>query len=408
MYAAYRLKGCLRLLAIALVVMVTTSLAYLAGFASQRIAAAEHLARLRPPETRDTFQLFWEVWEIVRQDFYGPLPDAEEMIHGAIRGALSTLGDPYTTFITREEARLAEEDMSGSFEGIGAEVDERNGRIIIVAPLKGTPAERAGLRPGDIILAVDGEPLEGVSVFEAAMRIRGPRGTVVTLTIQRPGQPAPFDVTITRERIEIPTVEGRIIEQDGVRIAYVRLFHFNDPAPYRFRSTVRTLLRKAPEGVILDLRDNPGGFLHVVIQIADEFLDEGIIVREQGKRGEQQHSARSGGLLAGPRALPLVILVNKGSASASEILAGAIQDHGRGVLIGESTFGKGSVQITRGLSDGSRVRVTIARWFTPSGRQIHGQGLEPDIVVLRSDEDVEAGRDPQLDRAIEWLVNQLR
>lgn len=408
MYAPYRLKGCLRLLAIALVVMITTSLAYLAGFASQRIAAAERLARLQPPQTQDAFRVFWEVWDIIHRDFYGPLPDTQALIYGAVRGALSTLDDPYTTFITPDEARLAEEDMSGSFEGIGAEVDERDGHIVIVAPLKGSPAERAGLRPGDVILAVDGESLEGASVFEAVRRIRGPRGTRVTLTILRPGTPTPFDVTITRERIEIPTVEGRLIERDGMRIAYVRLFHFNDPAPYRFRATVRELLREAPEAMILDLRDNPGGFLHVVIQIADEFLDQGVIVREQGKRGEQRHRARPGGLLAGPRALPLAVLVNRGSASASEILAGAIQDHKRGVLVGEPTFGKGSVQIIRGLSDGARVRVTIARWFTPDGRQIHGQGLEPDIVVPRTDTDIEAGRDPQLERAIEWLVTQHR
>ena len=408
MYAPYRLKGCLRLVAIALLVMATTTLAYVAGFASQRVAAAEHLAHLRPPQTQNTFQVFWEAWDIIHRDFYGPLPDTRKLIYGAIRGALSTLHDPYTTFITREEARLAEEDMSGSFEGIGAEVDERDGHIVIMAPLKGSPAERAGLRPGDVILAVDGEPLEGLTVFEAAMRIRGPQGTTVTLTIQRPGQPAPFDVTLTRARVEIPTVEGRIIEQENVRIAYVRLYHFNELAPARFRSTVRGLLQEAPQGMILDLRDNPGGFLHVVIQIADEFLDEGIIVREQGKRGEQQHKARPGGLLTGSHALPLVVLVNKGSASASEILAGAIQDHDRGVLVGEPTFGKGSVQIIHRLSDGSEVRVTIAHWLTPNGRQIHGQGLTPDIVVPQTEGKAQAGRDPQLERAITWLIKQLR
>ena len=404
-YLPYRLKGCLRLLVIAMVVMVTTTLAYVAGFASQRIAAAEQQARLQTPDTQDTFQLFWEAWDIVRREFYGPLPSTDEMVYGAIRGALSTLGDPHTAFITREEALLAEQDLSGSFEGIGATVDQRNGRIVIIAPLKGTPADKAGLRPGDIILAIDGESLEGVSLLEAVMRIRGPRGTRVVLTIQRPGRPEPFDVTLIRERIEIPTVEGRIIERDGLRIAYVRLFHFNEPAPARFRTTVRRLLRQSPDGVILDLRDNPGGFLHVAIQIADEFIDQGIIVREEGKSGMEQNTARPGGLLADPQ-LPLVVLVNGGSASASEILAGAIQDHRRGVLIGETTFGKGSVQISRSLSDGSRVRVTIARWLTPDGRQIHGQGLEPDIFVPLTERDREVGLDPQLDRALEWLADQ--
>jgi carboxyl-terminal processing protease len=404
-YLPYRLKGCLRLVVIALIVATTTSLAYLAGFASQRIAAAEHQVRLQTPETQDTFQLFWEAWDIVRREFYGPLPSTTEMVYGAIRGALSTLDDPHTAFITREEALLAEQDLSGSFEGIGATVDQRNGQIVIIAPLKGTPAERAGLRPGDIILAIDGESLEGASLLEAVMRIRGPRGTQVVLTIQRPGRSEPFDVTLIRERIEIPTVEGRIIERGGLRIAYVRLFHFNERAPARFRATMRELLRQSPDGVILDLRDNPGGFLHVVLQIADEFFNQGVIVREEGKRGVEQNTARPGGLLTDPQ-LPLAVLVNEGSASASEILAGALQDRGRGVLIGETTFGKGSVQISRGLSDGSQVRVTIARWLTPDGRQIHGQGLQPDIFVPLTEQDRETGLDPQLDRALEWLADQ--
>lgn len=407
----YRLKGLLRLIAMAAVTAAMVSLAYLAGFATQRISATEAL--YTPPLQKGRlqgFDVFWEAWDIVQRSFYGPLPADEEMVYAAIRGAIQTLGDRHTTFMNRHEARLFEETLNGSFEGIGATVEQRDGQIVIVAPLPNTPAERAGLRAGDIILKVDGFPLVNVELWEAITRIRGPRGTPVVLTILRAGQPEPFDVTIQRERVEIPTVEARMIHTDGIAIAYVKLFHFSNNAPRQMRRQLRQLLQENPQGVILDLRDNPGGFLHVAVQIASQFIDSGAILIERGKDQDRVHRALSGGLLAGKAgpALPLVVLVNGGSASASEIVAGAIQDHQRGMLIGETTFGKGSVQVSYDLSDGSNLRVTTARWLTPNGRLIHERGLEPDIVVPRTAEQVEAGVDPQLDRAVRFLVEQIR
>ncbi|MFQ5857958.1 MAG: S41 family peptidase, partial [Anaerolineae bacterium] len=388
----YRLTDLVHLVAMSLVTAFLISGAYLAGFATHRISDIEARGALQPQtgEAR-AFDVFWEAWDILHRDHYSPLPSSDEMVYGAIRGAIEALDDPYTTFANPREAQLFEESLSGSFEGIGATVEKRDGRIIIVAPLPKTPAERAGLRTGDVVLEVNGESLLGADVWEAVARIRGPRGTSVTLTISRAGQPDPFDVTIRRDRIELPAVEARVIQENDAPIAYVKLYRFSNSAPRRFRSELRRVMSGKPQGVILDLRDNPGGYLHVAVQIASEFIDEGLILTERGKDGQRPHRAQSGGLLAGENSLPLVVLVNKGSASASEIVAGAIQDHGRGELIGETTFGKGLVQVSHDLSDGSSLRVSTARWFTPDGRQIQELGLEPDIAVPRTDEQIEAG-----------------
>ncbi len=407
---SYRLKGVVRLVLMGWLTAIVITTAYLAGFATQQISeieARQASAQPRAGETT-TFDLFWEVWDILRHNFYGPLPNSAEIVRGAIRGVIDTLNDPYTAYAGPAEARLFEESLNGNFEGIGATVEKRDGQIIIVAPLPNTPAEHAGLRTGDIILAVDGEPLLDADLWQAVAKIRGPRGTRVTLTVLRPGQSEPFEVTIQRERIEIPVVESRIIRENGAVIAYLKLFRFSNNAPRRFRSELRQLLSENPQAVILDLRDNPGGYLHVAVQIAGEFIGEGLILTERGKNEDREHPAQPSGLLTGQNALPLAVLVNRGSASASEIVAGAIQDHHRGVLIGETTFGKGSVQISHDLSDGSNLRVTTARWYTPNGRQIHELGLEPDIAVPRTDEQIDAGVDPQLDRAIQYLLKQIQ
>jgi carboxyl-terminal processing protease len=393
----------------ALITAVLSSTAYLAGFATQRLSELE--ARAAPPAQQsgaESLGVFWEAWDIVNREFYGPLPDSNAMIYGAIRGAIRTLGDPHTAFANPTEARRFAEDLNGRFEGIGATVEKRDDQIVIVAPLPNTPAERAGLRSGDVILKVDGESISGTDLWEAITRIRGPRGTDVTLTIQRVGRPDPFDVIVQRDRIDIPTVESRLIEESDLRIAYVKLFSFSNDAPDELRRELRRLLRDYPRGVILDLRDNPGGYLHVAVEIASEFIDDGLILTERGRDGgERPHYARPDGLLAGNGALPLVVLVNRGSASASEIVAGAIQDHQRGILIGETTFGKGSVQVNRDLSDGSNLRVTTAHWFTPNGRQIHESGLEPDIPVRQTDEQIAAGVDLQLEQAVQHLVEMI-
>ena len=355
-----------------------------------------------PPPTdhaHPAFDLFWETWDLIQEEYYGDLPNEEEVTYGAIRGALNTLGDPFTGFIEPRVAAINREDDSGSFEGIGAYVTMREGRLVIVNTFKDQPAEKAGLRRNDIVLKVDDTPIENMSIYEAITLIRGPAGTQVRLTILREGE-EPFEVTITRARIDIPVVESEMRE-DG--IAYVSLFEFSSDASVKLGDAIQRLLAQKPKGLILDLRGNPGGWLNEAVLTAGLFLPRNeLVLIERFKDGTERPYHTDKKPLAPD--IPLVVLVDGGSASASEIVAGALQDHGRAVLIGEKTFGKGSVQLAHELSNGAELRVTVARWFTPNDRAIHGQGLEPDILVEITQEDVEAGRDPQLERAVEYLL----
>jgi carboxyl-terminal processing protease len=352
-----------------------------------------------PAETGATFDLFWEAWDLIQQDFYGDLPTEAELTYGAIRGALNTLDDPFTAFIEPQTAAINREDDSGSFEGIGAYVTMRDGRLEIVNTFKGQPAEEAGLRRGDIVLQVDDTPIENMSIYEAITLIRGPAGTPVHLTVLREGE-EPFEVEIIRTRIDIPVLESEMLE-DG--IAYVHLLEFSSDASIRMADAIEELLDQNPKGLILDLRGNPGGWLNEAILTTGLFLPTGEeVLIERLKDGSERNFETTDAPVA--QGIPMVVLVDGGSASASEIVAGALQDHSRAVLIGEKTFGKGSVQLPHELSNGAELRVTIARWFTPNDRAIHGEGLEPDIVVILTPEDMDAELDPQLDRAIEYLL----
>jgi carboxyl-terminal processing protease len=352
-----------------------------------------------PAATGTSFDLFWEAWELIQQDYYGDLPTEEEMTYGAIRGAVNTLGDPFTAFIEPQVAEINREDNTGSFEGIGAYVTMEDGRLLIVSTFEGQPAEEAGLRRDDIVLQVDDTPIENMSIYEAIDLIRGPAGTTVRLTILREGE-EPFEVEVTRASIDIPVVESEMRE-DG--IAYVRLVDFSTDASAKLEAAVKELLEQDPRGLILDLRGNPGGWLNEAVLTAGLFLPEDeLVLIERFKDGSER-------LYRSPNRpvtldVPMVLLVDGGSASASEIVAGALQDHDRAVLIGEKTFGKGSVQLPHELSNGAELRVTVARWFTPADRAIHGEGLEPDISVELTIEDYEAELDPQLDRAVEYLL----
>jgi len=400
-------RGCLKITFLALVTIAIVSLAFAAGFGTG-VALGPRLGHPPTPpvsatpttEEEEAFRVFWEAWHILERDFYGELPDPQEMTYGAIRGVLNTLDDPFTTFVDPKVAAIFKEDISGSFEGIGAMVRMReDGRLEIVEPFEGQPAFEAGLRAGDIILEVDGTPIKNMTIMEAVALIRGPKGTPVHLKVMREGLKEPFEVTIIRQRIEIPIIETKWLDED---IAYVRLREFNAVAPDKLRDTLREMLARNPRGLIFDLRGNPGGLLSSAVDVGSLFLPKDtVLLLERFRDGTEQRYTTRGRPVA--LDIPLVVLVNGATASASEIVAGAIQDHGRGVLIGEKTFGKGSVQMPNTLSDGSELRVTIARWFTPEGRAIHGEGLEPDIVVEMTPEDVDAGRDPQLDRAVKYL-----
>jgi carboxyl-terminal processing protease len=351
-------------------------------------------------DEEESFAIFWEAWHVLEQEFYGDLPPEPELPYAAIEGVIDEAGDPYTAFLDPVRAEILSSDLSGTFEGIGATVRLRpDERLEIVQPLPDGPAIKAGLRAGDVILQVDGTDLEGMSLYEAISLIRGPAGTVVHLLVERQEVDEPVELDVERARIELEVVASKMLENG---IAYVQLSEFGETATTKLVSALRMLNTQEPEAYILDLRGNRGGYLHTAIEVTSQFVGQSPIVVERFKDGrEQKHRAIPGGIALD---VPLVVLVDGASASASEIAAGAIQDTGRGVLIGTRTLGKGSVQVAHTLSDGSQLRVTIARWFTPNGRAIHGQGLEPDIQVERTEEDMATGRDPQLERAIAYLL----
>ncbi|MBN1264514.1 MAG: S41 family peptidase [Anaerolineales bacterium] len=352
----------------------------------------------------ELLQPFWEAWDIIHDQYVDQPVDDQKMIEGAIEGMLWSLGDEHTSYMTQDEYQQANMELDGSYEGIGAYVDTSGEYLTIINPMPGSPAEEAGLKPKDIVIAIDGEDMTGIDPSVVIQSVLGPAGTKVILTILREGEEEPFDVGITRKEIIIPSVEYEMLDNN---IAYLRLYDFGTNTTRDMKAALKALLKEDPVGLILDLRGNTGGYLSTSIQVASEFINEGIIVTERfGDETQQAYQADRGGLAT---EIPLVVLVNGGSASASEIVAGAIQDYERGLLIGETTYGKGSVQNWIPLSDDNgAVRVTIARWYTPNDRQIHQAGLEPDILVELTEEDFENELDPQLDRAVQELLDQVQ
>ncbi len=392
------MRSFLRLVLFILLVVSFTTLAYLSGYGTGFLLRPAP-QQLPSSELKDEFRIFWEAWRIVQDDFYGAPVEPTELAYGAIRGAIDTLDDPFTWFAEPVVAERIRQNATGRYSGIGAVVNVNDlGRVIIVRPFAGGPADQAGLMAGDIVLRIDGTDTLELGLDEAVSMIRGPEGTRVRLTVRREGVDLPFEVGIVRAEIEIPSVEYHLLEDE---IAYLKLNDFRAHVPAQVHAALRELLLEEPRGLILDLRDNPGGLLSSSIEIGSEFIAEGLIVVERGSDGEEEYMATSEGLATD---IPLVVLVNQGTASAAEIVAGAIRDHERGVLIGEHTFGKGSVQSPIDLSDGSHLRLTIAHWFTPSGQLIQEGGLAPDMEVTLSDEDLAEGLDPQLEAAIDYLL----
>jgi carboxyl-terminal processing protease len=353
------------------------------------------------PELPEEFNTLGEVWALLSLDYVNKdALDPEELSRGAIEGMLEALGDPYTSYL--ESYQLASSDLEGSFEGIGAIVSMEDGELTVVSPIAGGPAERQGVRAGDKILEVDGEPTSEMNLMEAVLKVRGDKGTTVTLLILHQGETTPVAIEIVREEIKLDSVYLDMLADD---IAYIRITHFVERTPDELTEALNSALQSDAWGIILDLRGNPGGYLYVVVDVADEFLNGGIILYEADGEGNiiKEWPASSGGLAID---LPLIVLVDGGSASGSEVLAGALRDHGRATLIGTKTYGKGSVNILHGLSDSSALYVTTARWLTPDRHLIEGVGLIPDIEVEITAEDIASGRDPQLERAIEYLQAQ--
>jgi len=391
----------LGMIVIGIVIVVVS---FSAGFGAHQARMYESPDELPAEQTRDEeFSLFWEAWDLLEADYYGELPDLTEASRAAVKGVTRSLGDPNTFLLEPDLAKVVSEDMTGQFEGIGASVrTDENGFFTIVQPFEDSPAYRAGLQPGDIVLEVDGAVTQGLSTTEVISMIRGPKGTVVTLLIFRPDTQEQFTAEVERDRIDIPTIETRWLEDDSV--AYIRLREFNAVASEQLHAELRAMLAQDPAGLILDLRGNPGGLLDAAISVASEFVGEGIITEERFRDGTTTtYEALPGGVATSPT-LPLIVLVNGASASASEIVAGAVQDSERGILLGTLTYGKGSVQIPHRLSDGSQLRVTTAHWFTPKGRDIHQQGLEPDVEEPFSWDEYTAGNDTQLKRALELIL----
>ncbi len=368
--------------------------------------ATETPRPVSPPEdeTEATFELFWEAWELLEEHFYGELPTLQEITYAAIRGMLNALDDQYTAFIEPEVTAILREDATGEFEGIGAFVDlDDSGRVRIVGTFEGGPAEEAGIRAEDRVIAVDGDSIVGDTLYEAIGKIRGPAGSRVTLTVEREGVPDPVEVTVVRARLAIPIIESEVLEGG---VGYINLREFSATATQNLEETLESMLNQDTEGIVLDLRQNPGGWLDQAINVADLFLGDVVVATERFSDGSERVFRASAGDLG--EDVPLVVLVNSGSASASEIVAGALQDHGRATLVGMPTFGKGSVQRPFPLSDGSELRVTIALWFTPNNQRIQGEGLTPDIEVPWPEEErlEDPERDPQLQRAIEFLLDR--
>lgn len=360
----------------------------------------ESRCKICPPEEID-FSLFWETYHKLQEKFVEKERiETSKILYGAISGMVKSLEDPYTIFLPPEETKRFEEDVKGVFEGVGIEIGIKKGQLQVISPLEGTPAQRAGLRPGDKIIKINDTVTQDLTVDEAVNLIRGPKGTEVVLTIFREEWGKSKEIKLIREVIQIPSLKWELKEGD---IAYIKLYHFSENAGVDFKEAAVKILQSPAKKIILDLRNNPGGYLEIAQDIAGWFLERGeiVVIEDFGGKREQKiyRSAGPGRFLE----YPMVILVNQGSASGAEILAGALRDN-RGIpLVGEKSFGKGSVQELEKLSGGSSLKITVAKWLTPKGELITDKGLEPDIKVEVTDEDYEKERDPQLDKAIEAI-----
>jgi carboxyl-terminal processing protease len=354
-----------------------------------------------PAELQTLFAPFWETWNLIHEQYVGQPVDDVKLIEGAITGMLKTLDTGLNYYDNPESFERHNEQLNGGeYEGIGAHVDVQGEYLSIITPFRGSPAEKAGLRPGDLIIAIDGADMTGVLPEDALLKVLGPADTNVTLTVSRKGEPHPFDVTITRAKIVEPLVTYEM-RDDG--IAYVALNSFGDTADNDLRNALQELLAQNPKGLIFDLRYNGGGYLDQGIAVASEFLPaEKIITYQKYGDGTMEEHMSSGVGVAVD--IPMVLLVNEGSASASEIVAGALQDYGRAKLVGVTTYGKGSVQNINLLSNGGMAAITSAQWLTPNKRLIQDVGLTPDIYVQLTEADYESNLDPQLDTAVETLL----
>lgn len=353
------------------------------------------------PEEEVDIALLWNVWKLLTKNYIEPERlQVTPMLHGAVTGLVAAIDDPYTSFMPPQENKEFRQSLNGNLQGIGAELTFKDEKIVVVAPLKGSPAESEGLLPEDVITHVDGESMEGYDLSGAVELIRGPKGTQVTLTVLR-NEEESIDITITRDDIKVPSTESEVKEYDGKQIGYIALNRFGDTTTREVRAALEQLLEEDIAGLIFDVRYNGGGYLDKAIDLSSMFLTKGKVVSVERREGEPTHHYVTGTPIDAE--IPMVVLINEGSASASEILAGALQDNGRATVIGMTSFGKGSVQEVFDLPGNTSVRITTARWLTPNGKDLGKEGVHPDIEIERTTEQIQEGEDPQLDAALELL-----
>jgi carboxyl-terminal processing protease len=409
--AAPRRTSSVLAIAVAVVAVLAGSALFMSGvLVGQRIDSQPGT----PTSRADAFQPFWDTYQAIEDRYAGGDVNEQAIIRGAIRGMVEALGDPYSAYLTPEEYQSGLQDLSGQFEGIGAEIGTRSASgatsdcatlgpdctLIVVSPLEGSPAKNAGLLAGDAILAIDGSGLDGLTVDGARDRVRGKKGTTVVLSVQR-GTGSPFDVSIVRDVI----VQREVIEKElaGGAVGYIRVTGFSDNSASQFHDALKTDVDAGKKKIILDLRGNPGGYVTAARQIASEFISSGPLFWEEDAGGKQVETDASSGGVATGSDVQLVVLVDRGSASASEIVAGALQDRHRATLVGETTFGKGTVQQWIELQDNGALKLTIAKWLTPDKRWIHHVGITPDVTVALPDQP-DPTKDPALDKAVETLT----
>jgi carboxyl-terminal processing protease len=351
-------------------------------------------------EENARFRIFWETWKIVEREFLERANiDRQKLIYGAIKGMVDAVGDPYTAYLTPANRELADTDLRGSFDGVGVQVDLRDGKLTVISPIDGSPAHKAGVRPGDVITHADDKSLAGKTLQDTVLLIRGPRGTTVTLRVTREGIKDPLSFELTRAEIRLESVRSRMLDEG---VGYLRITSFGQNTGAEATNAIKNLLQQRPRGFVVDLRSNPGGYLSAAVDVTSQFMQAGRVVlfQDGAQRERKTYVTETGGVATEAK---VVVLVNRGTASASEIVAAALRDNGRATLIGEKTYGKGTVQNVHVLSDQSGLRVTTAQWLTPNEQPLQGKGIEPDMKVAMP-LDAASTADPQLDSAVRLIL----
>ncbi len=351
------------------------------------------------------FSIFWDTWQGIKNSYLraGEVKN-KDLVYGAASGLVGALKDPYSIFMTPDDSQRFSEDLNGNFGGIGAEIGIKNNQLIVIAPLKNSPAEKSGIMSGDKILEINASSTSGIAINDAVKMIRGPKGTTVKFTINRENKDKPFTISVIRDTISVPVLEWKM--KNGA-IAHIEFYTFSENSARLMYHALSELKTAGAKGIVLDMRNNPGGYLDAAITIAGYFLEPGrTVVFEEFRNGKRESFITRGNPVA--KSIPIIILLNGGSASASEILAGALKDD-RGIkIVGEKSFGKGTVQELIMLKDGSELKLTIARWILPKGAQIEKNGIVPDVEIKITDEDREKKRDPQLDKALELIQKEIK